>query len=230
MKNAALLVSIMLLASLLAPSLVAASISANQTTPEPEILEPVALTNSTDTQVDDLARPTGLKEETEQGLDWMGRVFPAATSIRINELALERINEERAAAGLEPLDASQVSVAPFGLEAELPGSTPSRMRLRSTLVVGDVLPGSVDNSESIAFPVIGDQGALGSCAAFSTTYYQFTYEQNLVRGRDASGGDLDVTFSPKWTYNLINDGVEDRHEGEVDNTEPAEDVGEDRQD
>jgi hypothetical protein len=69
------------------------------------------------------------------------------------------------------------------------------------------LPAAVDNSTSSAFPPIGDQGAIASCVGWSTTYYQFTYENDKVRGLNASSGDQSVIFSPKWTYNMINGGI-----------------------
>ena len=44
------------------------------------------------------------------------------------------------------------------------------------------LPSSVDNSQSIYFPEIGNQGQIGSCVAFAQAYYQFTYEMNRLQG------------------------------------------------
>lgn len=65
------------------------------------------------------------------------------------------------------------------------------------------VPSSCDNSNSPYFPGIGDQGYVGACAAFATTYYQFTYEANKY---------LDVattpenTYHPQWTFSLGNRG------------------------
>lgn len=65
------------------------------------------------------------------------------------------------------------------------------------------VPSSCDNSTSPYFPEIGDQGSVGACTAFATTYYQFTYEANRY---------LDVattpenTYHPQWTYSLGNRG------------------------
>jgi hypothetical protein len=74
----------------------------------------------------------------------------------------------------------------------------------NTPTVPEDYPESVDNSLNPAFPPIGDQGYLASCVAWATTYYQFTYETNLARGIRS---DSDETiFSPRWTYNLINNG------------------------
>lgn len=65
------------------------------------------------------------------------------------------------------------------------------------------LPYMVDNSESIYFPNVGNQGGLNSCAAWATTYYQFTYEVNKYRGITTT---TSTTYSPSWTYNYINGG------------------------
>ncbi len=65
------------------------------------------------------------------------------------------------------------------------------------------LPEAVDNSQSPYFPPIGDQGGLGACVVFATTYYQFTYAMNKMRGVPTNE---DNTFSVKWVYNLVNHG------------------------
>ncbi|MBM4149630.1 MAG: hypothetical protein FJ224_11420 [Lentisphaerae bacterium] len=71
------------------------------------------------------------------------------------------------------------------------------------------LPAAVDNSTLSAFPQIGNQGQLGSCAAFSTTYYQLTYTLALQRGWNAKTGGTAYHMSPKWTYNMLNGGYDD---------------------
>ena len=63
---------------------------------------------------------------------------------------------------------------------------------------------AIDLSTSRFFPPVGDQGDIGSCVGWATTYYQFGYQV-------ASKYLLDVTsnsnwFSPKWVYNIISDG------------------------
>ncbi len=68
------------------------------------------------------------------------------------------------------------------------------------------LPDSVDNTEnenSVYFPPIGDQGYIGSCVAWATTYYQYTYTINKARGIPTT---RENTYSPMWTYNLCNYG------------------------
>ena len=68
-----------------------------------------------------------------------------------------------------------------------------------------VLPDSVDLSQSPYFPKIGNQMDMGSCVAWATTYYQFTYEANKLNGIVT---DDDNTYSPAWTFNLWNGGAD----------------------
>lgn len=42
------------------------------------------------------------------------------------------------------------------------------------------LPSRCDLSTSKYFPPIGDQGNIGSCVSWATTYYQFTYMANKL--------------------------------------------------
>ena len=88
-----------------------------------------------------------------------------------------------------------------------------------------VLPSFVDNSGSEAyqllnadnsnsegvsyFPKIGDQGSSGSCTAWSVAYYQMTNNVGLVNNREVRFENKMTSknvMSPKWMYNLINDG------------------------
>lgn len=66
------------------------------------------------------------------------------------------------------------------------------------------LPDSWDNSTSIYMPPVGSQGGMGSCMAFSTTYYQFTYEKNKILG--IASNNNSVIASPRYTYSLVNGG------------------------
>lgn len=65
-------------------------------------------------------------------------------------------------------------------------------------------PASVDNSATEYFPTIGNQGAMGSCAGWATTYYQYTYEVNKYKNISTN---VDNVYSPSWTYNYINGGA-----------------------
>lgn len=68
------------------------------------------------------------------------------------------------------------------------------------------LPRKVDNSKLPSFPPIGDQGTLGSCVGWASTYYQATHEIGLLHGWNNKVS-FEHVLSPKWTYNLINGGT-----------------------
>ncbi|MEJ5293528.1 MAG: PKD domain-containing protein [Candidatus Methanosuratincola sp.] len=56
------------------------------------------------------------------------------------------------------------------------------------------------------FPLIGDQGVQGSCAAWASVYYAGTYLQARIHGwTDVKTNPYHV-MSPAWTYNKINGG------------------------
>lgn len=59
------------------------------------------------------------------------------------------------------------------------------------------LPASVDLSTSPYFPPIANQGRVGSCVAFSTVYYQFTYEANKLNGVTTTA---ENAYSPQWPF------------------------------
>ncbi len=66
------------------------------------------------------------------------------------------------------------------------------------------LPSKYDNStneNAIYMPPVGDQGAIGSCVAWATVYYQYTYTMNKARGVPTTTAN---TYSPNFAYNLVN--------------------------
>ncbi len=71
--------------------------------------------------------------------------------------------------------------------------------------VEEALPSSVDLSTSKYFPPVGDQGGLGSCATFSSVYYQFSYEVNRKLDVEAT---YENTRSPQIVYNFVSAGSE----------------------
>ena len=79
----------------------------------------------------------------------------------------------------------------------------------SAPVVGSAasaLPSECDNSTNengIYFPPVGDQGAIGSCACWSSTYYNYTYMAHRANGIPTTETNA---FSPTWTFNLSNSG------------------------
>lgn len=113
------------------------------------------------------------------------------TKLSENEDALEEISADGYSTG-----------AVFSNEKALP----------DVEVFGDAskvsLPTKKDLSADIYFPPIGNQGSVGSCVAWSTTYYQFGYAVAKLNGWNAKS-DSHKRFSPKWTYNLLNCGQDD---------------------
>ena len=75
------------------------------------------------------------------------------------------------------------------------------------------LPESIDNSQSKYFPVIGNQGGMGSCVGWAQTYYQFTYAMNKSRGIATTAQN---SFSPVYTYSLVCGGDNDMGSGYSD--------------
>lgn len=126
------------------------------------------------------ARPKGLKRPSERQRVWQAIHMVRAEAIQPNWLGLERIG----------------------------ASGRAGTKLLKDATAKD-LPSSVDNSTLPWFPPIGDQGELASCAAFSATYYQMTHMVGLARGDwpAKTGGD-EYWFSPKWTYNMVNEGMD----------------------
>jgi PKD repeat protein/C1A family cysteine protease len=148
---------------------------------------------------------TGLNPPTTEQAAWMQKNFPVIQKIRLNSNGLERINAFRKTRGMAPLTANQMDIAKPGEEAIF--ATSGGNDTQTTSILSGDLPAALDNSASQAFPPVRSQGSLGSCVAWATTYYQFTYETNLALGRNAKSGDNNVIFSPKWTYNMINRGA-----------------------
>lgn len=130
----------------------------------------------------------------------------------LNEKEKDRIeNKTSKVIKIEPNNLAKARVKE---KKQLPNSVDSSnftLSLSSTndatgrLQTGGALPTSVDNTTLPSFPPIGDQGNLGSCVAFGSTYYQATHELGLLNGTNNKTSTAKV-LSPKWTYNLLNDG------------------------
>lgn len=68
----------------------------------------------------------------------------------------------------------------------------------------------VDLSASPYFPPIGDQGNMGSCVAWATTYYQFTFAANKLNNITSTES---TAYSPSWIYNWLNNGIANESSG-----------------
>ena len=135
--------------------------------------------------------------------------LPKIARVRLNVLGLQRVTAAHQQRGLKTLLDPSATPAPFGKEIILstdPAVSMSPLNTSSfSLPQATVIPpsGYADNSALNAFPPIRNQGSQGSCAAFSTTYYQMTHMTALARDWDARNGSDAFHFSPKWTYNMI---------------------------
>ena len=71
---------------------------------------------------------------------------------------------------------------------------------------GAALPSKVDNSKNQNakyIPQVRSQGSIGSCCAWSSVYYQFTYTKNKARGVATTDAN---TYSPNFVFNFNNYG------------------------
>lgn len=116
-----------------------------------------------------------------------------------NKLGLERVNEYRSKQGLSELS---TKTCEFGDEIFKKDTD-----TQNEEIPVDYLPSSADNSQLKSFPPIGTQGKLNTCASFATTYYQMTHMFGMKLGWDAKNDpENKYKFSPKWTFNLTNNG------------------------
>lgn len=127
----------------------------------------------------------------------------AIIEVKTNKIGMERIKNHREETGLHPLFQAPAHHAD---ELVLVQGQSNAQLLQDTLADAG-LPSSVDNSQLPSFPPIGDQKQLGSCVAWGTTYYQATHEYGLLNGINNKTSTKYV-FSPKWTYNNLNGGVD----------------------
>ncbi len=151
---------------------------------------------------------TGLLRENAAQVRALMDSHPRVTGVGINWLGLERINGVRAAQGRPGLDVVTVDRIGSELVRAVPGTASVQASIPNLLLAAD-LPVSVDNSTLKFFPPIRSQNPLGSCASFSTTYYQLSYMTAFQRNldiRDAS--DNTNKYSPKWSYNMLNEGTD----------------------
>jgi C1A family cysteine protease len=155
----------------------------------------------------DAPHATGLIPLDETQLQGIVADFPRVMHVVLNPLGFERVNAVRAAKGKPPLD--PLAMAPLGGEIE--GAPAGRVAATQDVAVNaeasSDLPVSVDNSQLRFFPPIRNQGQIGSCASFASTYVQLSYMTAFQRNLDIrSSSDNTNKYSPKWSYNMLNDG------------------------
>lgn len=150
---------------------------------------------------------TGLRELTADELKTIEKTHSRVKQVRLNALGLQRTNEHRSKKGLSLI--SEEAIVPDGQElitgvGAASGGIKEQSSLSSAMAV---LPASADNSLLKYFPPIRSQGSLPSCASFSGVYYVMTYMFARAKDLDAKNGTDAERLSPKWTYNMVNDGA-----------------------
>ena len=164
---------------------------------------------------------TGARAPTKEEIEKSNRTHQRIHKVHLNRLGWQRANKNRQEQKLPTL--GEDAIAPKGHEIESSIDTSDIHVSNSAVYINNssadtVLPSAVDNSTEPWFPPIGDQGSLGSCVSFATTYYQLSYavaqENNWTintivnPGNVYSPADLTKVFSPRWTYNMVNYGVD----------------------
>jgi C1A family cysteine protease len=153
---------------------------------------------------------TGYVLETEQELALADARRITVTSVRPNQLALQRVAAERAkntrgTALSLPIPAAANGEEFSGVKGKPLEAAPTSLNLTTNVMA---YPSAVDNSQENWFPVIKNQGGLGSCAAFSAAYYALTSQVARLHGWNAkSGGNPAHVLSPRLPYNLANSGT-----------------------
>lgn len=125
-------------------------------------------------------------------LSFIVTIFVASASFTCNVLAEDASEAENPCEMGLILDENEKQIDFFSISTEFDNAR-------------SVLPKSVDLSKSPCFPPIGNQKDLGACCSFATTYYQFSYEVNKLN--NVSSKSQQIVYSPKWTYNLVNCGM-----------------------
>ena len=133
--------------------------------------------------------------------------WPRITRVGINHLGFDRVNKVRLEKGKAPLDPLLIKPVCGEVDSALAiMSAATRPAVVNEDFAAD-LPVSVDNSLLRFFPPIRDQGSLGACVSFATTYTQLSYMTAFQRNLDIRDpADNTNKYSPKWTYNMVNGG------------------------
>ena len=155
---------------------------------------------------------TGYLPPTAEQQAWADANLIKVTRVKPNRLALQRVAEEQK--NRRTIVAGKTTVPPVAEDgAEIIGYKgavdPTPAGRFSLAAESMAYPKKVDNSSEAWFPVIGDQNPLGSCASFSTTYYTMTSQVARLRGWNVKSDNNPAhIFSPRFIYNLINNGVD----------------------
>jgi len=143
----------------------------------------------------------GLSPITKEELDYQNKTHVKVIGIKYNKLAHQRLRS-CAKNGLM----TNIPIVPMGTELEVTPKKDLPALLSQKTIHRISLPGAIDNSQLKYFPPIRSQGQLPSCAYFSGTYYAMTHMYALINNIDVKKNGDNSILSPKWMYNLLNNG------------------------
>lgn len=144
---------------------------------------------------------TGLITMTDEEWANFRSTLPRIVDIKPNEIAMSRLEGDASLSG-------EIDVADITKETTVvfPGETMLSSEMQSEFP----LTSAVDVSQSLTFPVIGNQGYRHSCVAWALGYYQLTNNTCVARGLNAKTelGEAveENVMSPRFIYTLINGG------------------------
>ena len=145
----------------------------------------------------------GFIPSSPEQLKKIEQTWPCIVDVKPNKVGVDRILEHMKQHGLAAPEL--IPASPDEEFVKVIGSSASK-NFQSTLPAAS-LPSSVNNSTLPSFPPIGNQQSEGSCVAWASTYYQTSHEIGLLNGYNNKTSNTHV-LSPRWTYNLLNGGVD----------------------
>jgi hypothetical protein len=159
---------------------------------------------------EDASYGTGLLPPSPAQAAWERENVRVSRRTLLNALGAQRVAEAMGAPGQSRSGLSFGPLADVGQEVieyiPLGEALEWGDRLPPALLPSN-LPPSVDNSTLKYFPPIRSQGGTGSCAQWAYVYYALTHMTAMAREWDVKNGGNAFIMSPKFTYNVMNDGV-----------------------
>lgn len=143
----------------------------------------------------------GLKPMTEDEIRLKEETSVLATGVRLNDIALERINEQLKKNGQPEVSYDTAEIGEEMITAENDIMQFSTSDVKSFIPLMEKADNTKDERTSKYFPPYKKQGSFGSCGAFSSTYYQMTYTKAFTK-REPIDEDMGKVLSPKFTYNI----------------------------
>jgi hypothetical protein len=145
---------------------------------------------------------TGLRGVSKHEIEHIERNWPKVIDVKPNKLGAERINKHLEKNGYQTVE---LSIAKSHKDEIILHN--DRLESVQSSLTTALLPSSVNNATRMSFPPIGNQRNIGSCVGWASTYYQASHELGLLNGYNNKES-FEHVLSPKWTYNLLNDGMD----------------------